>query len=166
MTRFALISLMLLLTGCATVVTAPTVQLDQLKPIAVAISGLTIGVDLLVTNPNRFDLTLLGYSYTLQVAGLPLSSGGDSQTVVFSAGQQTRITIPAQVRHHDLFKQLQLQLQHNTERIPYHLVAALQIDSPLGKKSISLDHQGLFSVPEQYRPNGLLNRLKGILSQP
>lgn len=164
MTRFALMSLMLLLTGCAAVVTAPTVQLDQLKPVAITISGLTIGVDLLVTNPNRFDLTLLGYSYTLQVGGLLLSSGADRQTVVFSAGQQTRITIPAQVRHHDLFTLLQL--QHDTERIPYHLVAALQVDSPLGEKSIPLDQQGLFAVPEQYRPSGLLNRLKGILPQP
>lgn len=164
MTRFALIALLFLLTGCAAVVTAPTIQLDQLKPVAVDISGLTIEVDLLVSNPNRFDLTLLGYSYTLQIAGLPLSSGEGSQTVVFSGGRQTRITIPAQVRHSDLFNLLQL--QHDPDRIPYHLIATLQVDSPLGEKSVPVDHQGLFAVPEQYRPSSLLNRLKGILSQP
>lgn len=164
MTRFALMALLFLLSGCTAVVTAPTVQLDQLKPVAVDISGLTIEVDLLVTNLNRFDLTLLGYSYTLQVAGLPLSTGGCHQPVVFSAKQQTRVTIPAEVRHHDLFKLLQL--QHEPDRIPYHLVAELQVDSPLGQTSVPVDHQGLFAVPEQYRPSGLLKQLKGILSQP
>lgn len=164
MTRLALMALLLLLTGCAAVVTAPTVQLEQLKPVAVDISGITIEVDLLVTNLNRFDLTLLGYSYTLQVAGLPLSSGEERQTVIFPAGQQTRITIPTLVRHRDLFKLLQL--QHEPDRIPYRLITGIQVDSPLGEKTVPVDHQGLFALPEQYRPSGLLKYLKGTLSQP
>lgn len=164
MTQCVLVLLVFLLTGCATVVTAPTVQLQQLKPVALDISGLTVEVDLLVTNPNRFDLTLLGYSYTLQIAGVPFSSGGGRQTIVFSAEQETQVTIPTQVRHSDLFELLQL--QHDPDLIPYHLVAGLQVDTPLGERSVPVDQQGQWAIPEQYRPSGLLKQLKGILSQP
>lgn len=164
MTRLVTLLLLFLLTGCASVMTAPTVQLTQLKPVAIDSTGLVIAVELLITNPNRFDLTLLHYVYTMEVAGVPLGTGQDQRPTIFSAGQDTVVVIPARIRHRDLLNLLQQ--QPDLDLISYRLTANLQVDSPLGERMIAVDHPGRFSIPERYRPNGILNVLKELLPHP
>lgn len=159
-----LLTLLVALTGCAAVVTPPEVRLQQITPVRIDAAGLAIEVDLLVHNPNRFDLTLLGYSYTLQVAGLPFSSGGSRQTTTFPAHQEQLVRIPARIRHGELLELLKR--QSGPDHLPYRLIAELQLATPLGESVIPLDHQGRFTIPEKYRPDALMNHLKGLFSPP
>lgn len=160
-----LLVLMLLLSalwGCAAA--APQVRLQQIIPTGIDAEGLTIQVNVLVDNPNPFDLTLLGYSYNLQVAGLPLSSGEAQQTTTFPSHKATLVTLPARIRHRDLMELLK---RHpNLEQIPYRLLANLQLETALLKSSIPLDHQGQLSIPAKYRPNAVIQRLQGFLAPP
>lgn len=157
-----LMFMVIVLSGCAAVVTSPEVRLQQINPVRIDSAGMDIEVDLFVNNPNRFDLTLLGYSYNLQVAGRPFSSGETRQTTIFPANQEILVRIPARVRHINLLELLQLQLDLN--HLPYHLIAELQLATPLGESSIPLDQQGQLKIPEKYRPNVLMQSLKDLFS--
>lgn len=162
MIRLVLFLLALAMTGCSAVVTTPEVRLQRLAPVVFDTAGLEVEANLLINNPNRFDLTLLDYSYTLQAAGLPLGTGGNRQTIVFPAQQETGIRIPARIRYSDL---LELLKRHaDPDRIPYRLTASLQVDTPLGETSIPVDYQGQLSIPENYRPSFILQRFKGLLA--
>lgn len=155
-----LIMLLSGLSGCAAVVTSPKVRLQQINPTGIDSAGLNIEVNLLVNNPNRFDLTLQNCSYTLQVAGLPFGSGATHQTTTFPGYKETQIKIPVRIRHADLLELLKRQL--DLDHTPYHLIAVLQVDTPLGVSSIPLDHQGQLPIPPQYRPDAALQRLKSL----
>lgn len=152
------------LTGCPAVFAAPKIQLHQITVSGIDAAGLDLEVDLLVSNPNRFDLTLTGYSYTLRVDDLPLYSGGAQQVAAFPARHETIVRIPTRVRHNDLLALLKR--QPDSGRIPYHLVAALQVDTPVGETSIPVDFHNQFTIPENYRPNTIIKQLKGLFSPP
>lgn len=149
------------LTGCSFIITAPEIQVQSITPVGISTTGLTISADLLVNNPNPFDLTLLDYSYTLQIATLPLSSGTTQQTTTFPAHQQTLIKIPVKILHTDLLQIVKL--QPDLDAIPYHLSANLHVHTPLGGTSLPVNKHGDFSLPENYRPHSLIQRLKGLL---
>lgn len=162
MKQLALLLLLLAMTGCSAIVTTPEVRLQQLEPVGIDTTGLELEANLLINNPNHFGLTLLDYSYTLQVAGLPFGTGGNRQTIVFPAQQETVIRIPARIRYSDLLELLKR--QPDPDRIPYRLTANLQIDTPLGETSVPVDYQGQLSIPENYRPSFMLQRFKGLLA--
>jgi len=162
--RFLFLILFWGLGGCATFVTPPEVRLQQIMPVGIDATGVDIEVSLLVTNPNGFDLALQGYSYTLQVAGLPLGYGSTRQSTTFPEKKETLVRIPARLRHADLLELTKRQTDPNF--IPYRLIAGLQLDTPLGESSIPLDHQGQLSIPAKYRPDAVMQRLKGLFGAP
>lgn len=158
----ALLLLTCLLTGCSTIVGTPEVRLQRIAATGIDTAGIDLEVNLLVANPNRFNLTLLGYSYALSLAETPLSSGGQRQQTIFPGKQETLVRIPARVRHGDLLELLKH--SPNPDHIPYHLQAGLQVDTPLGEVSVPVDSRGEFAIPEKYRPSGLLQRFKGLFN--
>lgn len=155
-----LLLICLFLGGCTVFVTPPQVQLRQVTAVGLDTAGVDLEVELLVHNPNRFDLTLLGYSYALQMLDTPLSSGGARQRLNFTADQDTVVRIPARVQHTDLLSVLKK--QPDPDRIPYRLIAGLQVETPLGETSIPVDQRGQFAIPERYRPSNLIQRFKGL----
>ncbi len=146
--------------GCSAIVTRPDVRLQKISPSSLDTSGIDLEVNLLVTNPNSFDLTLLGYSYALSLASTPVASGGVRQKVVFAGKKETVLKIPTRVRHGSVVELLKKKPDLN--HLPYSLEAGLQIDSPIGELSVPINAEGDFAVPENYRPSSVLHRLKGI----
>lgn len=140
----------------------PQVQLHRIVPVAITSSGLELEIELHVSNPNRSDLTLLGYSYTLQVAALPFSSGSSRQTIIFPGTHTTLVRIPALIKYANLLELLKQ--QPNPETLPYQINATLQLDGPLGEQTVPVRYSGQFSIPEQYRPTGLFRHLQNLLS--
>lgn len=155
-----LIIALLLLQGCSAIVTRPEVKVQGINMVRLDTSGVDIDINLLVSNPNRFDLALLGYSYRLQLADIPLMSGGERQKIVFQGDRETLLKIPARVRHTDLLELLRKSPDPN--HLPYRIIAGLQVDTPIGETSVPVDHSGEFSVPEKYKPASMFQRFKGI----
>ncbi len=161
MIRFLSYLLLLpVLASCSLIVTKPDVSLQRIAPTGVDSSGIDIELNLLIKNPNSFDITLLGYSYTLEVSDLPFASGGIRKTAVFMGKQESGLSIPVRVRHGELLEILKR--QHDPDKIPYHLSASLQVDTPIGELSLPIDQRGLFSIPEKYRPGSVLQQIKGL----
>jgi LEA14-like dessication related protein len=158
-----LLLLIILLSGlCGCAAVAPQVRLQQIIPTGIDSDGLNVEVRLLVDNPNQLDLTLSGYSYSLQVAGLPFSSGEAQQATTFPGHTATLVALPTRIRHRELLELLKRQPDWN--HIPYRLLAKLKIDTPLGESTIPLDHQGQLLIPAKYRPDAVIQRLKGLLA--
>jgi LEA14-like dessication related protein len=159
---FATACLMLvLLSGCAAIVRQPAVTIKDASLAGLDASGVDINLHLGVTNPNLYDLSLLGYTYELRVQTLPLSAGGLQQTVVFPAGEQTELQVPVHLKFADLLRIIRR--TSDPDNIPCLITARLQIQTPLGEMTIPAEKQTVLAVPEQYRPAAYLDRLQDAL---
>ena len=98
----AVFLLIFMLSGCASLVQAPHVTLKKTSMVGLDTSGIDIEFYLGVTNPNSFDLSLLGYTFDLRVMARPLSSGGMQETILFPAGKETGMRLPVRLKFTDL----------------------------------------------------------------
>jgi LEA14-like dessication related protein len=161
-TFFATACLMLgLLSGCATLVRQPGVTIKDAGLAGLDASGVDINLHLGITNPNPFDLSLLGYSYELRLQTLPLSTGGLQQTVSFPAGKETELRVPVHLKFIDLLRIIRL--TSDPDNIPCQITARLQIQTPLGEMTIPVEKQTVLAVPEQFRPAAYPDRLQDAL---
>lgn len=81
----------LLLTSCATLTPQePTIELADVRPLNLSLSGQRLAVTLNVINPNSFDLNLQGVDITATLAGEPVATGSSDNSVTIPAdGEQT-----------------------------------------------------------------------------
>jgi len=152
-----LLLLLVGLTGCTKFVTAPVVTVRDLS--VVSLDGAGAGMELLLTvkNPNSYDVTLLGYSYDLKVMSLPLAKGGAREEIKFAADSETDLRIPIKVSYGDLLEMFKRRL--DPDRIPYQLMAGLDLETPLGQLTVPVKRSGTYAVPQQYRPTAMLDKL-------
>lgn len=153
--------LIVMLSGCAALVQAPRVTLKEASMLGLDTSGIDIEFLLGITNPNSFDLSLLGYTFDLQVLALPLSTGGMQETILFPAGKETGMRLPVRLKFADLLEII----NHlpDPDKIPYQLNTILHLKTPLGEMAVPVEKSALLAIPEQYRPAAFTNRLRDAL---
>ena len=127
----AVFLLIVMLSGCASLVQAPRVTLKETSMIGLDTSGIDIEFLLAITNPNSFDLSLLGYTFDLQVLALPLSTGGMQETILFPAGKETGMRLPVRLKFADLLKIIKR--SPDPDKIPYQLNTVLHLKTPLAR---------------------------------
>jgi len=157
----AVFLLIVMLSGCASLVQAPRVTLKETSMIGLDTSGIDIEFLLAITNPNSFDLSLLGYTFDLQVLALPLSTGGTQETILFPAGKETGMRLPVRLKFADLLKIIKR--SPDPDKIPYQLNTVLHLKTPLGEMVVPVEKSSLLALPEQYRPAAFTNRLRDAL---
>jgi len=157
----AVFLLIVMLSGCASLVQAPRVTLKETSMIGLDTSGIDIEFLLAITNPNSFDLSLLGYTFDLQVLALPLSTGGMQETILFPAGKETGMRLPVRLKFADLLKIIKR--SPDPDKIPYQLNTVLHLKTPLGEMVVPVEKSSLLALPEQYRPAAFTNRLRDAL---
>ena len=157
----AVFLLIVMLSGCASLVQAPRVTLKETSMIGLDTSGIDIEFLLAITNPNSFDLSLLGYTFDLQVLALPLSTGGTQETILFPAGKETGMRLPVRLKFADLLKIIKR--SPDPDKIPYQLNTVLHLKTPLGEMVVPVEKSSLLALPEQYRPAAFANRLRDAL---
>ena len=153
--------LIIMLSGCASLVQPPRVALKEASLVGLDTSGIDIELQLGISNPNPFDLSLLGYTFDLRVLAQPLSTGGMQETILFPAGRETGMRLPVRLKFSDL-----LEISRRApdpDSIPYQLKALLQLRTPLGEMAVPVEQSAVLAIPEQYRPAALINRLQGAL---
>lgn len=161
--RLLLIIIVMLDCGCAYLVSDPRIEIRQTNLIGIDTSGADLELYLSVTNPNRFDLSLLGYTYDIRVMTLPLASGGLQQSVLFRAGSETDMRLPLRIKYADLVALLKR--RPDPDRIPFDINARLQVRTFAGDMTIPVEKSSVFSVPQQYRPAFYLERFTDTLKQ-
>jgi LEA14-like dessication related protein len=139
----------------------PTVTVRDLN--VVSLDGGGAGMELLLTvkNPNRYDVSLLGYSYDLKVMAFPLAKGGGREEIRFPAGASTDLRIPVKVSYGDLLEIFKR--RPDPDRVPYALLAGLDLETPLGHLTVPVHRNGTYAIPKQYRPASILNKLTDFL---
>jgi len=157
----AVLLLFVMLPGCASLVQAPRVTLRETSMVGLDTSGIDIEFLLEISNPNPFDLSLLGYTFDLQVLALPLSTGGKQETILFPAGKETGMRLPVRLKFADLLKIVNR--SPDPDKIPYQLNTMLRLKTPLGEMSVPVEKSALLNIPEQYRPAAFTNRLRDAL---
>ena len=160
--RFASIVLLLfLLTGCSAFIQEPRITIKDTSLVGLDSSGIDLEFYLGVTNPNNFDLSLLGYTYDLRVMTLPLSTGGRQEAVIFPAGKDTDMRLPIHLTFSDLLEIIKR--QPDFDKLPYQLNARLHLKHPLGETVIPVEKIDSLKVPERYRPGTAVERLRNTL---
>jgi len=157
----AIIILQTLLSGCAAFIQEPFITVKGTSLVGLDSSGVDIEFHLGISNPNTFDLSLLGYTYDLRVMTLPLSTGGTQQTVIFPSGKETDMRLPVHLNFSDLLEIIKR--QPDLDKLPYRMNARLQLKYPWGEMVIPVEKYDTLNVPEQYRPEAALNRLRDML---
>jgi len=156
-----LILLIALVSGCSLVVQAPHVALKEAGVVGLDQSGIDVMLDLGITNPNAYDLSLLGCTFELQVLSRPLFSGGMQETILFPAGEETGMRLPVRLKFADLLEIINR--APDPDHIPYQLNSTLHLKTPLGRMDLPVEKRASLSIPEQYRPAALINRLRDAL---
>lgn len=145
------------LSGCASLVKEPHVTVRSTNVVSVDTSGFDIELLIGVENPNSFDVSLLAYTYDLQVMSIPLSSGGLQKKVTFPSGQTVDVRLPFRLHHGDLLGILKR--RPDLDRIPYSVDARLNLGTPFGEVVIPFKKSDTVSVPAAYRPGTYLQRM-------
>ena len=151
-----LLILLILLTGCTTLVKEPIVTLQDLKVVSLNGGGAGMELHLKVTNTNPFDVMLTGYSYDLKIMTLQLVKGVAREEMRFPAGAASDLRIPIRISFGDLVEIFKRKPDPN--KVPYQLAAGLDLQTPLGQLTVPVNRTGTYSIPEKYRPGKLLDQ--------
>jgi LEA14-like dessication related protein len=157
---YLLLLLSILMSGCTSFVKEPEVLVKSLNLVSVDGGGARMELQLGVKNTNSYDIKLRGYSYDLKVMALPLAKGGAREEIAFPSDKESDVKIPIRISYGDLLEILKG--RPNPDAVPYQLSAGLDIDSPLGEFTVPVKRSGTYSIPKQYRPSSLLNKLTDL----
>jgi len=124
-------------------VEAPRVQLQNVR--LLEIKGLVqlVRVDLLVSNPNDFEIPLTGMDFTMQVNGVDFAQGLSNETV--TVPRLGRATVPVEVAISMLTVVSQLQAVQDRGALDYRLTGKAYLDHVL-LPSVSFDRKGSLSL--------------------
>jgi LEA14-like dessication related protein len=138
---FSVFFLSLLLVGCVTPqkVESPTVQLQNVKLLKARGLMQMVRVDLLVSNPNDFDIPLTGLQFNMEVNGVAFAEGLSNSRV--DIPRLGRATVPVEVWIKGLTVVRQLQAVRKTKKLDYHLSGKALLDHVL-LPSVTFDRRG------------------------
>ncbi|WP_298269805.1 LEA type 2 family protein [Geobacter sp.] len=161
MKKMLLLLFSLVLAACSLFVSEPKVKVKDLAVVGLGAEGANLEFLLAVTNPNSFPLTLRGYTYDVRVMALPLTKGGLRERVEFPAGETTDVRLPFRVAYRDLWEILKR--NPTPDAIPYRLDGGLEVETPVGTSTVPVTTSGNFTVPQRFRPSGLVRGLGDIV---
>lgn len=153
--------MLMLVSGCTTLVKEPEVTVKNLKVVSLDGSGAGMELALNVKNMNPYAITMQGYTYDLKVMSLPLAKGDARQEIKFPSLQDTEFRIPIRISFGDLFEILKR--KPDPEKVPYQLTAGLDVATPLGQMTVPISHSGTYAIPKKYRPSSLFNKVPDFL---
>lgn len=145
------------ISGCASLVKPPHVTVISTNIVSVDTSGFDIELLAEVENPNPFDVSLRGYTYSVRVMSVPISGGGQQRVAVFPSGRLIDIRLPFRVNHTDLLEVFKH--QPDLDRVPYSVDALLNLATPFGDVVIPVNKSDTVSVPAAYRPGTYFKRM-------
>lgn len=139
---FVLISI--LFTGCTSIPTIkkPEVSLVSIEPTKTKGFSQYFALNLMVSNPNSFDLDIEGVTFNLGVAEQKVLAGMSNSVPVLKAYSETPVTITAGVGLFDLLKLLNYFSQHHKEELTYHLTTTID---PNGFIPFTISREGKLS---------------------
>lgn len=152
----AVFVLILAASGCSIPkeVIAPTVELQNVRILKAKGLMQMIQVDLLVSNPNNFDIPLTGMDFVMKVNGAVFAQGLSNKPVTIP--RLGRATVPVQVNIAMLTVFTHIRAIQKKRKLAYHLTGTAYLDHLIMPK-VSFEKSGDLDLP---RDN------KGLRFQP
>lgn len=132
------------LVGCASLspIKAPEVSLVSITPDSIRGFSQYFTLNLLVTNPNSFDLDIDGVTFNLDVVDKKVFSGVSNAVPLLKAYAETPVTLSAGVGLFDLLKLITLFGETNPQALNYNLTTTID---PNGFIPLTIKRNGAFS---------------------
>ena len=150
-TWIAVLPLFLILSGCVTPrsVIPPRIALGNVQILQARGMTQKLRVDLLVANPNDFDIPLTGLDFTLQLNGMDFARGLSNSTVTIP--RLGEATVPVDVSVSLLAVVQQIQAATRAKEVTYRIAGKAFLDHALvstvpfekeGKLTVGADAEG------------------------
>jgi len=142
--NYVVVLFVIALTGCAnlTQIKSPEISLVSIEPAKTKGFSQYFSLNLLVTNPNSFDLDIEGVTFKLGVADQNVFSGVSNAVPLLKAYSETEVTLSAGVNLFDLLKLISYFSEHYQEEIKYSLVTSID---PNGFIPITVSRTGVLT---------------------
>jgi len=142
---FAALVLVTSLGACVTPqsVEPPRVQLQNVRLLKSVGLVQFVQVDLLVSNPNDFDIPLTGMDFTMKVNGVDFAQGLSNATVTVPRLGRATVPVEVTIKMLTVFNQIQAVSKRGT--LDYRLTGKAYLDHVL-LPSVSFDRKGSLSL--------------------
>ena len=150
---FAVVLLLFGLGGCVKpkTVQAPSIALQNVKLLEAEGLNQKLQVELLVSNPNDFDIPLTGLRFGMQMNGLDFAEGLSNQRV--DIPRLGRAVVPVEVRVSILAVMKQIQAVQKKKGLEYRVAGTAFLDHVLLPK-VDFDRQGKLDLEIDGRQKG------------
>lgn len=150
---FAVIVLVAALGGCVTPqkVEAPNIMLQNVKLLEAEGLNQKLEVELLVSNPNDFDIPLTGLKFGMQMNGLDFAEGLSNRRV--DIPRLGRAVVPVEVTVSILAVMKQIQAVQRKKGVEYRVAGTAFLDHAL-LPSVDFDRQGKLDLQIDGRQKG------------
>lgn len=134
----------LLLASCANIapITKPEISLVSIEPTKTKGFSQYFALNLLVTNPNSFDLNIDGVTFNLGIADQKVLAGISNSVPVLKAYSETPVQLSAGVGLFDLLKLLTYFSENHNEKMRYKLTTTID---PSGFIPLTMSREGILS---------------------
>lgn len=150
------------LTGCTMFMAKPEVMVRDVSLVGLNHDGVTMDLELAVTNPNSSSIRLSRYSYNLLISELPMTRGEQFEPYEFKGNTTTDIRLPLHIRYQDLLEILKR--FPAPDHIPYQLSANFDLNTQFGTFTVPVAKRGDFAIPKNYRPGQILKKLNDFFN--
>lgn len=137
----SLFALSILLVSCLSwVMENPSIAVSEisLRPRSLTEMNLFLGLD--VQNPNRFDLTLRSFEYTLYLNHEEIGAGHLEKEILIPASATTRVQVPVVAKFKDWSKGLKTLI--SGEKLPYKMEGKAVIKTAFGSHDFPFSKEG------------------------
>ncbi|MDH5719432.1 MAG: LEA type 2 family protein [Spirochaetia bacterium] len=153
MKRTTIISLLLsvfLFLQCASLVekvfTTPDVEVEKVTFEDIALSGVTLNINLAIDNPNTISLTLKKMYYKMYIEGQELVKGDKDEPLLIVGNSKTENIVPVSVNFSGLKEGISGIL--NKDELNYKFTGVMILKSPVGDLTFDLDEEGVIPLPK------------------
>jgi LEA14-like dessication related protein len=135
---------LIFLTSCANItpIKSPEVSLINIEPAKTKGFAQYFTLNLLVTNPNSFDLDIEGVTFNLDVVNQKVMSGVSHSVPVLKAYSETPVSISASIGLFDLLKLLTYFAENPAPEMKYKLTTTID---PNGFIPLTINRDGVFN---------------------
>lgn len=133
-----------MLTSCANIapITKPEISLISVEPSKTKGFSQYFTLNVLVTNPNSFDLAIDGVTFNLGISDQKVLAGVSNSVPVLKAYSETTVQLSAGVGLFDLLKLLAYFSEHPRDQISYNLTTTID---PSGFIPFTINREGILS---------------------
>jgi len=150
---FVMATLLILSSGCTLFVdrndvAEPSISLKQTELASISLEGVELNLTLSIFNPNRFDMNLAGFDYTLSLNSYQVLSDQQRQNIELSGRDTTVVQVPVTVKFEDVHKLVSSITAG--DQVDYRFRTTAYVDIPvIGMRHINSRHYAHFPMPKQ-----------------